>query len=157
MPDKPYIFNYRNFIAHSRGVDPSTFDHQKTAPKDLDFTILDGQRCSQNKLEKLNKAVRKISRIIQQKFPTSATFSKDFKSIVRPDEEGNVHASVLKDYFLESLDKEFNDKSVNKDDIENFLSAFVFTKYGLTDVENFGPRIYSHEFDPTQEIERALN
>lgn len=76
---------------------------------------------------------------------------------MKADEEGNVHASVLKDYFINTLDKEFNEKKVEKADVENFLSSFVFTKYGLTDVKEFAPRIFPHEFAPTDEIERALN
>ena len=42
LKDKPYIFNYKNFMAHMRGVEPSAFEQIKTKPRDLEFTILDG-------------------------------------------------------------------------------------------------------------------
>ena len=117
------------------------------------YTILDAKRVPQNVGESIEKKLIKMNRVLQRKFPAK----KDFEAALLKhdvDKNGNLSVDELKSFVVETCREELISRDVSKQDIEGFLSAFVFNKHGGTDASRVAPLVY--ERDPNT-LTRMIN
>lgn len=92
----------------------------------------------------------KINRFIKDKFVNQAAFEKNLKEKAGVDQNGNLTLDDFKAYMVDQCREELIARKVSKQDIEGFLSAFVFNQHGSTDVSAVAPLVY--EQDPNKLI-----
>lgn len=51
----------------------------------------------------------------------------------------------FKDFLKENLQAEIMDRKISKADLEGFLSAFVYNKYGATNVEKVATLVFEKD------------
>lgn len=84
----------------------------------------------------------KINRYIQDKFGSEDNLTTQLKSFADKEKNGNVTVDQFKEFLTATLSKELLDRKVSKRDIEGFLSAFVYNKYGATNVDKIAPLVF---------------
>ncbi len=117
------------------------------------YTILDAKRVPQNLGESIEKKLIKMNRVLQRKFKDRA----EFETALRKhdvDKNGNLSVDELKAFVVETCREDLIARDVSKQDIESFLSAFVYNKYGGTDAARIAPLVY--ERDPNT-LTRMIN
>lgn len=110
-----------------------------------DFIVLDSQHVPQNKLETIERQMIKVNRYIQDKYETPEGLTQALKSYAEKEKNGNLSVDQFKDFLKESLKSEIIDRKVSKRDLEGFLSAFVYNKYGATCVEKVAPLVFEKD------------
>jgi len=61
------------------------------------------------------------------------------------DANGNLNVDDFKQFMVEQCREELIARKVTKQDIEGFLSAFVFNKHGGTDISAVAPLVYEQD------------
>lgn len=74
----------------------------------------------------------KCNRVLKKYFPTQESLSVALLAETPPDKRGTVSAEQLKDFLLRHFRDEITAQRVRKSDVEGFLSAFSYNKYGMT-------------------------
>jgi hypothetical protein len=87
----------------------------------------------------------KVNRYIQDKYETPEGLTQALKSYAEKEKNGNLSVDQFKDFLKESLKSEIIDRKVSKRDLEGFLSAFVYNKYGATCVEKVAPLVFEKD------------
>lgn len=113
-----------------------------------DFTVVDGKRAPQNAAEKIEKSLVKVNRFLRDKFATKEAFEKCLKEKAGADANNNLNVDDFKAFIVETCREELIARRVNKQEIEGFLSSFVFNSHGATDVNSVAPLVY--ESDPNK-------
>lgn len=112
------------------------------------YTILDGQKVPQNVIENVEKRLVKMNRTLKGKYPNQAAFEKAVAEKAGADKNGNLNVDDFKAFLVEQCRDELIARKVTKQDIEGFMSAFVFNQHGGTDVKAVAPLVY--EQDPNK-------
>ena len=89
-----------------------------------------------------------MNRIIKDKFTSQEAFTKQLKEKTCPDANGNLNVDDFKAFIVETCREDLIARNVTKQDIEGFMSAFVFNNHGATNVDKVAPLVY--ETDPNK-------
>lgn len=89
-----------------------------------------------------------MNRYIKDKFKNEAAFAKQLQEKAGADQNGNLSLEDFKAFMVDQCREELIARKVSKQDIEGFLSAFVFNNHGSTNVEAVAPLVF--EKDPNQ-------
>lgn len=107
------------------------------------LTILDIQKVPYNKEEDIKKRSSKLNRMLKQKFKTQQALTSHLKDKIDVDKNGIINLNEFKSLIINTFKDEIENSTVDKKDIEGFLSNFVYNKYGYTAVEEVAPRVFA--------------
>ena len=107
-----------------------------------EYVVQDGKRVPQNQIETIEKRLIKMNRLLQAKFPNQQAFEKSLQASAGEDANGNLNVDDFKSYLVEQCRSELIARKVTKQDIEGFMSAFVFNNHGGTDITQVAPLVY---------------
>lgn len=106
------------------------------------YTVIDGKRAPPNAAEKIEKSLVKVNRMLRGKYATKDAFEKQLKERAGADPNNNLNMDDFKAFVVESCREDLIARRVSKQEIEGFLSAFVFNAHGATDVNAVAPLVY---------------
>jgi len=110
-----------------------------------DYIILDSQHVPHNKLEMIERQMVKVNRFMQDKFGSQESLSQQIRAFAEKEKNGNINVDQFKDFLQASLSQEIKDRRISKKDLEGFLSAFVYNKYGATSIEKIAPLVFEKD------------
>ncbi len=64
---------------------------------------------------------------------------------MQPDKNGNVSVDAMKQFVISHCQNEMMQKKITKQDVEGFLSAFVYNAYGATNASSIAPLVFTDE------------
>lgn len=64
---------------------------------------------------------------------------------MKPDKNGNVSVDDMKQFVIGHCQNEMVTKKITKQDVEGFLSAFVYNAYGATNASTIAPLVFTDE------------
>ena len=106
---------------------------------------MDSQRVPQNKLENIERQMIKVNRYIQDKFKSVENLTEQLKNYAEAEKNGNLTVDQFKDFLQDNLKDELTNNKVTKHDVQGFLSAFVYNKYGATNVEKIATLVFEKD------------
>lgn len=110
-----------------------------------DYVILDSQHVPQNKLETIERQMVKVNRFMQDKFGTLDNLNSKLKEFADSEKNGNINVDQFKDFLTSNLSKELAERRVTKRDLEGFMSAFVYNRYGATNINSIAPLVFEKD------------
>eukprot|EP00826_Nyctotherus_ovalis_P047116 TRINITY_DN5378_c0_g1_i15.p1 TRINITY_DN5378_c0_g1~~TRINITY_DN5378_c0_g1_i15.p1 ORF type:complete len:702 (+),score=188.58 TRINITY_DN5378_c0_g1_i15:221-2326(+) len=107
--------------------------------------IFDVQKVPSHQLERIFANTLKVSRILQAKYKTAETLSKDLRQKLPFDCNGNVKSKDFENYLLNACKEELKKRELSRKDLEGFLSAFVYSVHRTTDINAVAPLVFSDD------------
>eukprot|EP00831_Metopus_contortus_P001674 TRINITY_DN10601_c0_g1_i2.p1 TRINITY_DN10601_c0_g1~~TRINITY_DN10601_c0_g1_i2.p1 ORF type:complete len:208 (+),score=58.51 TRINITY_DN10601_c0_g1_i2:127-750(+) len=132
------------------------FFKQKTA-YEMQRGLVGSEMCIRDRYQRrvhgsIVKRTLKVSRILQARFGSVDKFNEDLKTKLEGDSYGNVAASELEKYFSDTLKDNLNKREVSRRDLEGFLSAFLYNRYKMTNVNRIAPMAFSDDTEISKKI-----
>lgn len=87
----------------------------------------------------------KINRFLWDKFGSAEELTTCLKDHASKDKNGNLTVTEFQDFLKDNLKDELMSRRVQKRDIEGFMSAFVYNKYGATCIDKIGPLVFEKD------------
>jgi hypothetical protein len=86
-----------------------------------------------------------MNRVLSTKYPQKEEFDKALNEKAGSDANGNLNVDDFKAFLVEQCRDELIARKVTKQDIEGFMSAFVFNTHGGTDITKVAPLVYEKD------------
>lgn len=144
------VFNYNIESDSSNHVDrkmiSSNTQSEISEPQDTPrtmLTILDIQKVPFNKEEDIKNRSSKINRMLKKHFKTKEAFTRHLKDNVDVDKNGTIDLNEFQTLIINTLKDQIENSEVGRQDVEGFLSNFVYNKYGHTDINEVAPRVFA--------------
>lgn len=96
-------------------------------------------------IEQIETRMVKVNRRLKKIFSDKSEFSNKVKDVIKTDANGNVSVDQLRDFILDTCEKDLIDRRIYKKDIEGFLSAFNYNCYGSTNIDEISNLIYTRD------------
>lgn len=87
----------------------------------------------------------KVNRYLQDKFGSAEALTSHLREHADKDKNGNLTVEEFKQFVKESCKQELIDRKIQKRDVEGFLSAFVYNKYGATNIDGIAPLVFEKD------------
>jgi len=89
----------------------------------------------------------KVRRHLSRKYPNEQALADHLKNNIDGDKNGNLSVDEFKSFLVDSCHNEIIDKSLTKQDLEGFMSAFVYNGQGQTSLEGVAPIVFCKDSD----------
>lgn len=93
-----------------------------------------------------------MNRILKNKYSKQDKFEQVLKDGAGADENGNLNVDDFKAFLVDQCREELIARKVTKQDIEGFMSAFVYNKHGGTDIKGVAPLVYEPDANKLSKI-----
>ena len=127
------------------------------APRDIfhgeDYMILNQQKVPQNVMEQIEKKLVKVKRHLQKQFGSKAEMDKSMGDL-DTDKNGNFSVDEFKSYLINTCGDAMLDQKLTKDDLEGFMSSFVYNAQGNTKLDNISELVFTED---TEKVTRYLH
>ena len=110
-----------------------------------DYVVLDQNKVPQNVIENIENRTVKINRKLKKIFTERAKFDEHVAANLTADPHGNVSVDQLRDFVLGLCEKELVAKTLQKRDVEGFLSAFNYNQYGATNIKDVAGLVFTRD------------
>jgi hypothetical protein len=85
-------------------------------------------------------------------FTERAKFDEHVAANITADPHGNVSVDELREFVLGLCEKELIAKTVQKRDVEGFLSAFNYNQYGATNINDVAGLVFTRDDEIPQRL-----
>ena len=134
----------RSQASVSDGAQSFAYDNTR---KDIftDLTVLNTQKTPFNVAEKHEKSLIKMSRLLRNKFASKAAFEEHLVKVADKDQNGNLSADELQSFVIDQCKDDLKNRTISKQDVEGFLSSFVYNQFGGTDIKKVTPFVWEQD------------
>lgn len=87
----------------------------------------------------------KINRFLWDKFGSAENLTTHLKQFADKDKNGNLSVTEFQEFLKDNLKEEIQNRRIQKRDIEGFLSAFNYNKYGATNINKIAPLVFEKD------------
>ncbi len=122
-----------------------------------DFEILNVSNQPLNQLEKIQQKALRVTRQLQRQFKSKADLQAKLAEALTPNKNGAVDKHDVQQFFVNQCRDLLIDKTIQKKDIEGFLSSLNYNVHGDTKLEEIAPRLFgdSLRYDIFKKATRA--
>ena len=97
-------------------------------------------------LDQIQKRLVRVNRSLQRVFKGGVQeLSEAVKQELTVDKNGNVTVEQLKNFVLGHLKEDLVHRRLFKQDVEGFLSSFIYNAYGTTNAADIAPLVFTEE------------
>lgn len=98
----------------------------------------------------------KVNRKFKNLFGTQDKLDSKIKEELKPDKNGNVSVDDLRDFVLKTIEHDMIHRKITKKDVEGFLSAFNYSTYGDTNIDQIAPLIFTADYEVEKKLAKRV-
>lgn len=110
-----------------------------------DYTIQDPKSIPPHTAEGAHRSLVKVNRLMRSKFASRDAFDKALYEKADTDKNGNLSVEEFKAFVIETCREDLMTRKISKQDVEGFLSSFVYNRHGATDIKKVTPLVWEQD------------